>query len=84
MLMGLVDIDMLRSGPVLTEKDTGDVSKFLNFFIPQESLVLMGLVDIDMLRSGPVLTEKDTGDVSKFLNFFISPGESSVDGSGRY
>lgn len=29
-LMGLVDIDMLRSGPVLKEKDTGDVSKFLN------------------------------------------------------
>ena len=28
--MGLVDIDMLRSGPVLKEKDTGDVSKFLN------------------------------------------------------
>ena len=46
--------------------------------------MLMVLVDIDMLRSGPVLTEKDTGDVSKFLNFFISPGESSVDGSGRY
>ena len=30
MLMGLVDLDMLRSGPVLKEKDTGDVSKFLN------------------------------------------------------
>ena len=29
-LMGLVDIDMLRSKPVLKEKDTGDVSKFLN------------------------------------------------------
>jgi hypothetical protein len=28
--MGLVDIDMLRSGPVLKDKDTGDVSKFLN------------------------------------------------------
>ncbi|KAH3812323.1 hypothetical protein DPMN_140752 [Dreissena polymorpha] len=29
-LMGLVDVAMLRSGLVLKEKDTGDVSKFLN------------------------------------------------------
>ena len=28
--MGLVDIGMLQTGPVLKEKDTGDVTKFLN------------------------------------------------------